>query len=255
MNALLISLLSLIGWAAPGDSLPAPNTETILAMADSAYNSGEYQEAYDMWIMASEQMNGESASLEYNLGNAAWRMKELGESIYHWKKALRLNPDLEDAQANLELAQARIIDKIEAPEKSPLQRLFERFYNVLSPKNWAALSLVLIVMMMLAVLGYRKWNHPKSGLLLPTAVALFLLGAITTSAGIVHEAQLNGQRKAVVLDPNVYVKSAPMTGAADAFILHEGTDMDVVRTVNQWAEIRLADGKVGWIPLDELGIY
>jgi SH3-like domain-containing protein len=43
------------------------------------------------------------------------------------------------------------------------------------------------------------------------------------------------------------VKSEPKVGAADAFMLHEGTKVYIVETLDNWNKIQLTDGNEGWI--------
>jgi SH3-like domain-containing protein len=46
----------------------------------------------------------------------------------------------------------------------------------------------------------------------------------------------------------VTVKSTPAQNGTDLFILHEGTKVTIIDgAMNDWKEIRLADGKEGWI--------
>ena len=44
------------------------------------------------------------------------------------------------------------------------------------------------------------------------------------------------------------MKSTPSASGTDLFILHEGTRVDIEdNTMNEWMEIRMNDGKEGWI--------
>jgi SH3-like domain-containing protein len=55
---------------------------------------------------------------------------------------------------------------------------------------------------------------------------------------------------AVVLADAVPVRSAPAEGEAlTLFEVHEGTKVRVDRRTDEWAEIVLEDGKVGWVPV------
>ena len=53
---------------------------------------------------------------------------------------------------------------------------------------------------------------------------------------------------AVVMQQAVHVKSTPTQDGKDLFVLHEGTKMTVTDdSMRDWKEIRLDDGKVGWM--------
>jgi SH3-like domain-containing protein len=43
------------------------------------------------------------------------------------------------------------------------------------------------------------------------------------------------------------VKSEPKVGGADAFMLHEGTKVYIMETLDNWFKIQLTDGNEGWI--------
>ena len=59
---------------------------------------------------------------------------------------------------------------------------------------------------------------------------------------------------AIVISDNEYVKYAPSQTSKDAFILHEGTKVSILDALEQWCEIKLADGKRGWIPSNSIEI-
>ena len=40
----------------------------------------------------------------------------------------------------------------------------------------------------------------------------------------------------------------------DRFILHEGAKVSILEVIEGWYEIRLADGKRGWVPSNILGV-
>ena len=45
------------------------------------------------------------------------------------------------------------------------------------------------------------------------------------------------------------VKSTPDESGTDLFVLHEGTRVEIIdNSMKEWKEIRLADGKIGWMP-------
>jgi SH3-like domain-containing protein len=46
--------------------------------------------------------------------------------------------------------------------------------------------------------------------------------------------------------PAVSVKTSPESDAADKFLLHEGTKVEIEDVINDWAKIKIADGNTGW---------
>ena len=54
-------------------------------------------------------------------------------------------------------------------------------------------------------------------------------------------------KAAIVFAQESQVKSEPNNRSDEAFILHEGTKVQILDTVSNWKKIKIADGKTGWI--------
>jgi SH3-like domain-containing protein len=55
------------------------------------------------------------------------------------------------------------------------------------------------------------------------------------------------------MEPSVTVKSTPAKNGTDLFILHEGTKVSITdSSMRGWLEIRIADGKEGWVERNKL---
>ena len=65
-----------------------------------AYDAGNYKEAITRLEVLLKE-GGENGELRYNLGDAYFRNKELGQSIYQFRKALELLPRDPDVKFNL----------------------------------------------------------------------------------------------------------------------------------------------------------
>ena len=49
------------------------------------------------------------------------------------------------------------------------------------------------------------------------------------------------------------MKSTPSKNGTDLFILHEGTKVEITdSSMKDWKEIRIADGKEGWIEASKI---
>ncbi len=239
---------------AQSDSLSS-DTIDHLNYAESAYKDGRFMEAYAHWEEYVSQSTLVSPDVYYNMGNAAWKMDELGEAIWHWNKALKLDPGMKDAAYNLKFTEKLKVDRITAVDPSALDAFYKRVWSLLSPSNWGVLAVFSFLAMALSLALIKYWKSSISRFFVPLTVVFMIAGLFSAATGWKHQYELDSHLKAVVLQPNVYIKSAPLSGSADAFILHEGTEMDVVQKADDWYEIELADGKVGWVQEDQVGIY
>jgi SH3-like domain-containing protein len=51
------------------------------------------------------------------------------------------------------------------------------------------------------------------------------------------------------------VKSTPAANGTDLFILHEGTKVTIVDdSMREWKEVRVSDGKQGWIKTKQIEV-
>ena len=63
---------------------------------NSAYQEGNYPEAESFYLKILES-DYENGALYFNLGNACFKQKKLGDAIYYWEKARQLMPADRDA--------------------------------------------------------------------------------------------------------------------------------------------------------------
>ena len=64
-----------------------------------------------------------------------------------------------------------------------------------------------------------------------------------------QKGELMERNEAIVLVPSVTVRSTPSESGTSLFILHEGRKVEIKdNSMREWKEIRLEDGKVGWVP-------
>ena len=52
---------------------------------------------------------------------------------------------------------------------------------------------------------------------------------------------------AIIITPTVTAKSSPAETGVDLFVIHEGSRVKIVDSIDIWNEIKLSDGKRGWI--------
>jgi tetratricopeptide (TPR) repeat protein len=230
----------------------ADEASTLFQQAGSDYQAGKYAEA----VTAYEKIlaNGlENWQVHYNLGNAYFKQRLLGKAILHYEKALALNPENEDVRFNLDLANLSVIDRIPTPPRSLVVIGLDTALHLISLQTAtilaAALWVVLFFVLIARILGRGFFQRLSQSLLWPSLVAWAL-------ATIVFGWQLyekSNYRYAIVLAPRVVVTSAPAEGATEVFTLHEGVRVQLETASGSYQRIRLADGKVGWMPHEALG--
>ena len=224
------------------------------AEADSSYVSGNYQLAIKQYKQILE--TGVSAELYYNLGNSYYRTDEITQAIISYERALRLSPADADIKHNLQMARSKTVDKI-APES---ELFFVTWYhaviNLMSANGWAYLSLASLALAILLLLLYL-FSNPlwirKVGFF--GGLSAFLLFVVAIICAWQQQYKMSIHDQAIITVSAVPIKSAPSQGGKDIFLLHEGTKVSITDdTMNEWKEIRLSDGKIGWIEADKMEI-
>ncbi|MEO8515366.1 MAG: BatE protein, partial [Flavobacterium sp.] len=78
-------------------------------------------------------------------------------------------------------------------------------------------------------------------------VFLLLFDIMSVSAGFFEKNRRQNDRPAIVFADVTTVKSEPNSAAQDAFVLHAGTKVYVLESLNNYKKIQLLDQKEGWI--------
>ena len=66
--------------------------------------------------------------------------------------------------------------------------------------------------------------------------------------------QATGNDTAVVVENIGSVKSSPAAGGNSIFVLHEGTKVKILESVEQWSKIEIQDGRQGWIKSSDIEV-
>ncbi|HLW05919.1 MAG TPA: tetratricopeptide repeat protein [Marinilabiliaceae bacterium] len=222
--------------------------------ANLFYQNGEYENAINTYENIINS-GVESSEIYYNLGNSYYREGALPSAILNYERALLLAPQDNDVRYNLNLAYSQITDKIEPIDHFFISKWFASIRNVADSDTWALVSIVTFSLFLIGMLFF--FFSQKTGLRkLTFFIALWALlsSIITFSYSHTQKQRLINREHAIVFSPSVTVKSAPQGGGTDLFVIHEGTKVKIMQTLNNWHEIMLQDGSVGWMPISSVEI-
>ncbi len=217
------------------------------------YQEGDFEDALANYLRVVDA-GFESGEVYYNIGNTYFKLGDLAQSILYYERARRLLPGDEDVQANLELARSLTVDEIE-----PLPRFW-----LFSGLEWWVDLLPRTLLIAVVATSYLVGTGVVLLLILKRGVRLVRWGRrIALASGVVfllfglnlavREFDVGRAQEAVVLQPQVDVKSAPLDDETlTVFTVHEGTKVRIDRLSEEWAEVVLEDGRVGWVPVGAL---
>ena len=232
----LTTALLTLGLATAGE----PVDDALAALV-----AGDYAEATRLHV-AAVNVGEVSGDVYYNLGVSLYREDAIPEAILAWRRAAVLAPRDGDILLNLDHARRRTQDRVEAPALDSW--MFWRSSFSFSEQGWAAA----LCLSALGVLGVLWRARPDA----PVGIPALLIGvpALAFSGSTAVELQALGDRPdAVVLAAEVPVRSEGAGGVV-LFTLHAGAEIDVRERVGAQALIALPDDRVGWVPLDTLGL-
>lgn len=234
-----------------GATLSAQN---LLEEANQAYTKNDFKKAVELYNTVLKE-SGESSALYYNLGNAFFKDKQFAAAILNYERALLLQPGNEDARFNLEIAQTRIVDKIEPIEPFFLTAWITSFRDSVSSNGWAVVAIVSFLLIIGCLFLYfftRNVIARKIGFF--AGLVLICLCITANVFSMQQKERVETRDQAIVFAPTVTIKSTPDNSGTDLFVLHEGTKVAILSRLGEWVEIRLADGNRGWIQSSKIEI-
>ena len=219
--------------------------------ANQLYLQAKYPDAIAQYEKI-VQSGFESGELYFNLGNAYYKSGNIQKAILNYERAKQLLPRDEDVQFNLQLANLQVVDKIDAVPRLFVYRWIDSMLALfsLSTMGWIVYSFFILTLAAFAFFLYARTYTQKrlsmfGGLVFSAALILTMIGY-----GVQSYKESNTEF-AIVMSDVANIKAAPDSKGNDLFVLHKGLRVQVLDSVNHWRKIRLADGKVGWIPEDD----
>lgn len=215
--------------------------------ADDSYHQGNYQQAISDYKSLLDK--GVSPALYYNLGNAYYRSDSLSKAILCYERAYRLSPSDRDIRFNLQFARSKTIDKIAPEDDNFFTLVYQSVVNFANVDTWAVVgigSIVIALVLMLCYLFASPLWLRKTGFF--GSVAFLLVFVFSTLFAWQQKYWFDNSRGAIVMSPAIGVKSAPEDKTPDAYVIHEGTRVNILDDgIKGWKQIQLGDGREGWI--------
>jgi tetratricopeptide (TPR) repeat protein len=236
----LISLLAICHPRASADD----NVELWDQAADS-YDSGEYQKAAGIYSRLLERgfVNPE---VYYNLGNSYFKSGRLGASIWAYRRALKLDPGMEQAGINLDYVREFNADKIEVESGGFIQDIWS-FLTGLATVNGYLLLFALAwwvsgLIASYAVIRTKTVIWPHYLLILGLSVAIF--AGVASATRIRHD---RFSRWGVIVSKAVDIREGPAEDFDKIEVAHEGLEFRILGERENSLLIELENGLKGWV--------
>jgi len=252
ISRVVIGLTAALSLLLPLTAARAQTPEDIFKRGNAAYEQGRYADAAEAYRSLLRYEVRDSI-VEYNLGNAEFRVGNVGQAILHYERAHRLDPIDPDIQANLEFARSRCFDRVETPQQASIVRWLRAAQNGLGPDRqaWVVMATVWLIAALFAWCLSRPggWTA-KHGWML---AVLFVLLIATVSSWYVTLDRIDGRRSAVVLVEVAEVLAGPGYSNPALFTVHEGLTLEIRTEREDWLQVSLPNGLNGWIAKRSVG--
>jgi tetratricopeptide (TPR) repeat protein len=213
---------------------------------------GYYQQAitgYEQLIAAGVQ----NARLSYNLGNAYFRVHDLGRTILYYRRGLRLEPGNRQLQANVSYARSRRVDQIDVSSQRSLMQHLCFWQGELSVQTQWTLALLAYGLVWGGAFAHLRWRRAA---LRWSIAGTALLCVVFAGSALATHYQHTVRRAGVILAPEVVVRK----GNGESYTpqlpqpLHAGTEFVVLEERGSWLAIQLDNGTSGWIRADSAAL-
>lgn len=235
--------------------------EACWADAIAAYEAKDYDLAVEKFEYIAT-LGYASGDLYYNLANSYFKLGEqaaqeglqkfsggeLGRAVLNYHRALRLDPTMEDARYNLDLAVDNTNDTESLPE-SFVATIWRDMSNLAHSNSWALASLVMLGLILALIIFYLLSNSITLRMVSFFGAVLLVVGIIITIAfALYSKYQVEDDNRAVVICADTTpVHASPESGSKVIRQPSQGVTVRVSRSHGEWSEIIFADGEKGWI--------
>jgi hypothetical protein len=186
------------------------------------------------------------------LGNAFYRLNQIGNAVWAYEKGLQLEPRDKDLLFNLSLANTQVRDRIEMPQSMFILEQYRAF------KKSTTLVDIILIASAIFMLGafvyflkkYYRWNSIWISRII---ISLFVLSLFVHLIALDKYFEISDTKEVIIVQSEVDIFSAPFDRRETViFRLHEGVKAEITQEQQGWLEIILIDGKKGWIQTEKV---
>lgn len=228
-------------------NMPKDSVDLLKMQADSAYANEDFEKAEEFYLLLAQQ--GESAIVYYNLGCTYYRQDNMAKAVLWLERASQLAPSDDDIRFNLTMARSKTVDRIIPRHEMFFISAWKSLMHSQSVTQWAQFAIGAFALLLFLIALYLYCSAiimRKIGFF--GAIVFFLMCVLFNVLAYSLRNYNKTHTAGIVMAPAVTVRSTPTKSGTDLFVIHEGTRVEIRdNSMRDWAEVQIADGKVGWI--------
>ena len=235
-----------------GMAVQAQSPDSLFVQANKSYQQEDYLKALELYNEI-ENQNVISGELFYNMANVFYKTNKVADAIYYYEKALHLEPNNKDILFNLEFAKRMTLDNIEELPKSISQKFRDAVVLKFTYNTWGIISVSFAFLFAILFLLYHfSYSTSVKRIYFITSGITVILVSLSLLFSYQNHKYVTSTRTAIIFAQQTSVKSAPTKSSEVNFLLHEGTKVFVLESLDNWVKIKIADGKMGWIEEEDM---
>lgn len=244
-------MLVLLLWtcAGPAKAQDIPEAVRHFDEGNRLFREGAHREAVASYRNALDAGYANGA-LYYNIGNAYFRLDEIGQAIRYYEKANLYMPENKALAHNLARAREQTADRFSQLPAPFWRPAWNRLVRTLSPTG----------LFLIGLLGYGlaagalalRIRRARSPWLRRMMLAGGVLTILFVASGFAASWEETRAMRAVMLADATDLTDRP-DGSSAELTVHEGAVVEIVKVRADWSEVRLPNGLQGWVPTAAYG--
>ncbi len=228
----------------------AVDNETLWKQAAEYYDTGKYELAIANYNAMLER-NYLNSDIFHNLGNSYYKSGRIGKAIWAYRKALSIDPEMEEARINLEYARRKNIDRIELKKNGFVYDLWNFLAGVLDYNGFLIVfSIAWWILGAITALLIFRGNFASWPYYLLIACFVIAIFSITAAArGIKNDRMTTW---GVIVLNAADIREGPSAGFERIEIGHEGLELKILGERESSFLVELRNGLKGWINKDAI---
>ncbi len=189
-----------------------------------------------------------NAYMYYNLGNSLYQLGLIGEAIYNYRMAQKLDPAFDDARINLNQARRLIDGYIEDESESNISKALFFWHYSTSVQFRLIVGIILFVLVWVSAFLFL---FMKKRFIITITIILSIILIIFFSSVIIQYIGESNSGWGVITDhEGVIARKGPGNSYEARFVqsLNEGIEFNIIEKDGEWLKIRLRNNEIAWIP-------
>ncbi len=240
LRSLASMALVLAGISATASAAELAAAGANFEAANKLYEQGKFAAAATAYeALALTHSLKVSPALLFNLGNAHFKAGSTGRAIVAYRSAGALSPRDPDVRANLQFAR----NQVEGPTLRPSGG--QRWLQLLTVNEWTGVAMASFwscFLLLAAGEARPAWKRRLRTYSLMAGGATALL-----TVCLVLALQSVAAPMAVVVAREAVVRNGPLDESPSAFTVHDGAELRVRDTKDDWLQVTDGQQRLGWI--------